>query len=157
MPHSLELPRMLRAVVPLMRGERLPALCRAVVNELVTRGFRRTWRGRFSGRRSGLKPGFATVIGALNDLSKPSARLRGVDSIRIGRRSLHVINFPARKVWATDLPIVAFAVGGKNECALASANKNSYLAHAWLLFCGYEIRLVPTGICPSHSLIIKHD
>src|SRR5207244_6184658 len=35
MPHPLELPGMLRAVVPLMRGERLAGFGRRVVGELV--------------------------------------------------------------------------------------------------------------------------
>src|SRR5580704_10840439 len=124
MPHSLEFPRMLRAVVPLMRGQRLAAFRRAVVNELVARGFWRTGRGRFSGGRSGLMPGFAAVVGALNDLPKPAARLRGVDSIGVSGRSFHVINLPSRKMWAGDFPIFALAIGCQNERAFARANQN---------------------------------
>src|SRR5580692_1392016 len=105
MPHPLELPRMLRAVVPLMRCERFAGFIRAVVDELVAGGFRRTGRGRFSGRRPRLMPGFAAVIRALNDLPKPAARLRGVKSIRVGRRTFHVINLPARKMRAGDFPM----------------------------------------------------
>src|ERR1700685_1682055 len=129
MPHSLQLPRMRRAVIPLMRSERLTGFIRAVVDELVARGFRRAWCGPSSGRCSRLMPGFAAVVGALNDLPKPAAGLRGINPIRIGGRSLHVVDFPARKVWATDIPMFAFTVGGKNECTLASANQNPYLAH----------------------------
>ena len=73
MPHPLEFPRVLRAVIPLMRGERLARLIRCVVNELVAGGLRRARRRRLSGRRSGLVPGFAAIVGTLDDLSEPSA------------------------------------------------------------------------------------
>src|SRR5207249_6546056 len=63
MPHALELPGMLRAVVPLVRGERLAGFGRCVVSELIAIAFGRArWSGRFSGRRSRLMPGFATVV-----------------------------------------------------------------------------------------------
>src|SRR5207245_11113263 len=63
MPHALELPGMLRAVVPLMRGERLAGFGRRVVSELIAVALGRArWGGRFSGRRSGLMPGFAAVV-----------------------------------------------------------------------------------------------
>ena len=67
-PDAFEFPRMLRAVVPLMRARD------AVVNELVALAHRHplwiccrpaAWR----------IPCFAAVIRALNDLSEPSARL----------------------------------------------------------------------------------
>ncbi len=80
MPHPLELPGMLRAVVPLVRGQRRGS---RVVGELVAFAFRRTGRGWFSGRRSGLMPGFAAVVGALDELAKPSTGLRGVNAIGI--------------------------------------------------------------------------
>ena len=82
MPHPLELPGMLRAVVPLMRGERLAGFGRRVVDELVARGLRRTWGGRLSGRRSGLVPGLAAIVGALDQLPEPAARLRRIQPIR---------------------------------------------------------------------------
>src|SRR5439155_26444255 len=63
MPDSLELPGMLLAVVPLMSSERLAGFGRRVVSELIALAFGRSgWRGRFTGRRSGLVPGFATVV-----------------------------------------------------------------------------------------------
>src|ERR1700674_475431 len=132
MPHSFELPGMLRAVVPLVRGE---GSCGRVVNELVALGLGRASRsGRLTGGRSGLMPGFAAIVGALDDLAKPSASLRSVDTIGIGRRSFDVVHFPAREVRTTDIPLFALAVRCKNECAFARAYKNSYLAHALLLF-----------------------
>ena len=44
------------------------------------------------------------VIGALNDLPKPSAALRRIDSIGINRRSLEMVEFPAREMRTADLP-----------------------------------------------------
>src|SRR4030095_13615335 len=64
MPDSLELPRMCRAVVPLMRGERLARFGRCIVNKLVALALGRAIRsgGRFARRRSGLVPGLAAII-----------------------------------------------------------------------------------------------
>src|SRR6476646_8803581 len=119
MPDSLELPGMLSAVVELVSGQWRAS---RVVDEFVALAFRRAARARgFSGRRSGLMPGFAAVVGALDDLAEPSAGLRGVDAIGIGRRSLQVVEFPSREVGATDVPLIALAIGRKNECSLARA------------------------------------
>src|ERR1022692_4368896 len=95
MPHAFKFPGTLGAVVPLMSGERLAGFRGRGVDELVACGLRGTWGGRFSGRRSGLVPGFAAVVGALNQLSEPSAGLRSVDAIGIGGRSFQVIHLPA--------------------------------------------------------------
>src|SRR5882672_827505 len=111
MPHPLELPRMLRAVVKLVRGERLAGLGRRVVRELVALAFGHAVRGsRFPGRRSGLVPGFSAIVGALNDLAEPTTRLRSVYAIGIGERSFHVIHLPARKMGPADVPFFALAV-----------------------------------------------
>src|SRR5271167_4514393 len=104
MPDTLELPRMLRAVIPLMRGERLG---RGVIRELIAFALGRAGRSGLAGRRSRLMPGFAAIVGALNDLPEPSAGLRGVNSVRVNRRTLHVVNLPPRKVRAADLPCLA--------------------------------------------------
>src|SRR5208282_1940736 len=122
MPHAFEFPGTLRAVVPLMSGERLARFRRRVVDELVACGLRGTWGGRFSGRRSGLVPGFAAVVGALNQLPEPSAGLRRVDAIGIGGRCFQVIHLPACEVGAANLPLFALAVGCQDECALAGAD-----------------------------------
>ena len=68
MPDALEFPRMLRAVVPLMRARD------AVVNEFVALTHRHSLRvySRAAARRV---PAFAAVIGTLDDLSKPCAGL----------------------------------------------------------------------------------
>src|SRR5260370_39506191 len=62
MPYPLEFPRMLRAVVPLMRGERLASFGRRIVNELVAGGLRGARGRRLSRRSSRLVPGFAAIV-----------------------------------------------------------------------------------------------
>src|SRR5690348_12174772 len=76
MPHSLELPRMRLSVVPLVSAGD------TVVNELVAQRL----------------PSFAAVVRALDQLPKPSARLRQIQPVGIDRRPLQVINLPARKM-----------------------------------------------------------
>src|SRR5260370_22856792 len=111
MPNALELPRMLRAVVPLMSGERLPGLRGGVVHKLVALAFGRASRaGLFARRRSWLCPGLAAVIGALDDLPEPAAALRSKDAIRVGGRTLDVVHLPAGKISAANVPILALAV-----------------------------------------------
>src|SRR5207253_968417 len=61
MPYPLELPWMLRAVVPLMRRQWPRGI---VVGELVAFAFRRTGHHRLSGGRSRLVPGFSAVVRA---------------------------------------------------------------------------------------------
>ena len=130
-PDALELPRVLRAVVPLVRGERLAGFGRRVVDELVALalGHAVGRRGRLAGRRAGLVPRFAAVVGALDDLPEPAAGLRGVDPVRIDGRALHVIDLPAAEMRAADVPLLALAVGRENERALSRADQNSYAAH----------------------------
>src|SRR5260370_34979824 len=106
MPDALELPGMLRAVVPLVRGERLFTFFGGgVVDEFVALAFGRALRRSllFPGRRARLRPGFAAVIGALDDLAEPSAGLRRVDPIGSRRPSLQVIPLPAREMTTADV------------------------------------------------------
>src|ERR1700675_1725213 len=134
MPDAFELPGMLGAVVPLVGGEGLPGLRRNVIGELVALAFGHSVRRfGFARGRAGLEPGFAAVVGALNDLPEPAARLRAVDAIGIHGRTLEVIDLPAGEMRAADLPIFAFAVGRKNECTLARAHQDSNFAHVLLL------------------------
>src|SRR5206468_7893704 len=72
MPHSLELPRMLGAVVPLMRGQRFGG---RVISEFVALAFGRARFCRLASRRSRLMPGLASVVRALDQLPEPAARL----------------------------------------------------------------------------------
>src|SRR5258707_278503 len=110
MPHPLELPGVLRPVVPLMRGERFAAFVRGIVSELVALALGRTRGNRFAGRCSRLMPCFAAIIGALNDLPEPAARLRCINTIWISGGSFQVIHLPARKMRAAHIPLFALAV-----------------------------------------------
>src|SRR5205807_1599458 len=81
MPDTFEFPRMLRAVVPLMRAGN------SVVNELVALAFLHSaFAFQFLGAAPRRLPGFAAVAAPLNDLPEPTARLRRVDPVLIHRR-----------------------------------------------------------------------
>src|SRR5580658_9565433 len=101
MPDASELPWMRRAVVPGVRSRF------AVVDEFVANGL----------------PGRAAIIGTLNELPEPARRLRGIDPIRIGWRAFHMIDLPTGKMRPFDLPRRPFAVGRKDERALARAHE----------------------------------
>src|SRR5450432_2565419 len=107
MPHSLELPRVRGAVVPLMRSGH------TFVGKVVTH-----WR-----------PRHAAVLRALNDLAEPAARLRRIEAVGIRGRSCHVKDFPACKVWPAHLPAFSRVVRRQHECTFPRANENSYCAH----------------------------
>src|SRR5437764_11405934 len=90
MPRTLEFPRMLRAIVPLVGRERLPSFRRSIVNELVTLTLLHAVRAfQFLRTAARCVPGFTSVIGALNNLPKPITGLRGVDPVGINRRTFH--------------------------------------------------------------------
>src|SRR5438046_1834894 len=132
MPHPLELPGVLGAVVPLVRGERLAGLGRGVVYELVALTGRHAVRPlRHAAARC--LPRLARVAGALNDLSEPTARLRGVEAIGIGGRSLQMIDLPPREVRAAHIPLLALAVARQDERTLAGTHQNPNAAHDRLL------------------------
>src|SRR2546426_3062646 len=109
MPDALELPGMLRAVVPLMRGEGLARLRGRVVGELVALAFREAFRGIFQ-HTSRRLPRLAAVAGALDDLSEPPARLRRVQPVRIGGWVLPLIDLPPPEVRGAHLPPFALFV-----------------------------------------------
>src|SRR5438477_12864107 len=111
MPDSLELPGVLRAVVPLMRPGR------ARVGELIPNRL----------------PGGAPVVGALEHLPEPAAGLRGVEAVRVRRGSLEVIDLPAGEVGPAHLPAVALSVGHQDERAPACTDQYTYSAHPLLL------------------------
>src|SRR5258708_1342768 len=106
MPDALELPGMLRAVVPLVRGEGFAGPRRRVVDELVALA-----RGHTPGRRretaARTLPRLAAVAGTLDHLAEPAARLRRVQAVRIGGRSLDGIHLPSRQMRAADVPLRA--------------------------------------------------
>src|SRR2546426_4885798 len=104
MPDPFELPRMLRAVVKLVRAHF------ALIHKHVALALGYSTRAhQIFGLRSGWIPRFATVIGTLDDLPEPAAGLRRENAVRFGWRPFEVIHFPARKMRAVDFPILAFA------------------------------------------------
>src|SRR5437763_12621539 len=135
MPDALELPGVLRAVEKLVGRERLAGFRGGVVDELVALalGHAVRRRGRLAGRRPRLVPGFAAVVGALDDLPEPTARLRRVQPVRVHGRAFQVVNLPAGEVGAADVPLLALAVRGQYERALACPHQNPYSTHPFLL------------------------
>ena len=124
MPDALEFPRMLRAVIPLVRANL------AGIRELVALAFRKTLRAfQFLRAAAGRVPGFAAVIGTLDDLAKPAAGLGGVESVRIRRGAFHVIDLPAREMRAADLPVFAPSIRRDNKGAFLGADEDSDFAH----------------------------
>src|SRR5205823_10546382 len=107
MPDALELPRMRRAVVPLVCARR-PGVLEVVAGRL---------------------PGLASVVRSSEDLAEPAARLRRVEAVGVRRRSLDAVDLPAPKVRSLDLPALAAGVRGQDEGALASAHEYANSAH----------------------------
>ncbi len=134
MPDAFELPRVLSAVIKLMGGQRPAGFRGGVVNEFIALalGHSLRRRGRFAGGSARLVPGFAAVVGALDDLPKPAAGLRRVDPVRIRGRALQVIHFPAAEQRPADIPLLALAVGSEDERAFLRADQNPNAAH-WIL------------------------
>src|SRR2546427_11300644 len=83
MPDALELPGVLRAVVPLVRGERFTGFWRDIVDELVALAFRHR-PGLCRDSATGRFPRVAAIAGALDHLPEPATRLRRIDAIGIG-------------------------------------------------------------------------
>ncbi len=81
------------------------------------------------GGRAGLVPGFAAVVGALDDLAEPAAGLRGVDAVRVDGRAFEVVHLPAGEMRAADVPFLALAVGGEDEGAFFCADEEADAAH----------------------------
>src|SRR6266566_9041679 len=117
MPNTLELPRMLRAVVPLVCARH------TIIDELVALGFRRAVvTFQFLRAAPGRVPLFSAVIRALNDLAEPPAGLRCINSVRIDWRTFYVINFPARKMRTADFPSFARAIRRQDERPFSCTN-----------------------------------
>src|SRR5689334_15889893 len=107
MPDALELPRMRRAVVPLMRPRD------AVVDKRIAHRL----------------PRLTAVVGALDKLAEPAGRLRGVEPLWVDGRAGEVEDLPAAKERIADRPSFALAVGGQDKCAFARTNQHAYSAH----------------------------
>src|ERR1017187_10015266 len=96
MPHPLEFPRVLGAVIPLMRGEGFAGFWRAVIDELIARALHGLGPRLYVA--SGRLPRLAAVVGALDDLPEPAAALRCINTIGISRRTLEMVEFPPREM-----------------------------------------------------------
>ena len=107
MPDARELPRMWRPVVPEMRARD------AVVHELIAHRLPRP----------------PAVARALDQLSEPAGALRGIDAIRIGRRSLEMVDLPPSEVRTRDAPPIPLAVRFQDERPLARADQYPNPAH----------------------------
>ena len=128
-PDALELPRVLGAVVPLVGGEGLAGFFGGVVEEAVWRRGGPLWAFGLAGLEAGLVPGFAAVVGALDELAEPAAGLRGEDRVGVGGRAFHVVDLPAGEVGAGDGPIISFAIGFNDEAAFVGADEDAYGTH----------------------------
>src|SRR2546422_7068618 len=105
MPDAFELPRVLRAVIKLVSAHL------ALIHKLVALAFGRAPRAdQFIRVAPGSLPRLAAIVGALDNLPKPAARLRGIDAVRLNRRAFEMIHLPARKMRAVDFPALALAI-----------------------------------------------
>ena len=107
MPHPLELPRMRRAVVPLVRAGH------ALVSELVAHR----------------RPRRAAIVTALNDLPKPRIRLRSIEPVGVNGRAFQVVDLPSRKERPADLPVFPRPIGTQHKRALLCAHQHPHAAH----------------------------
>src|SRR5258708_4010702 len=135
-PDSLKLPRMRRAVIPLVRAGN------SVVRKLVTHRL----------------PCLAPVVGALDYLPGPAAALRRIYPIRIGRRSLHVENFPPGEQRPIYIPLFALFVRRQYKRALVRPNQHAHSTN--LVSHAYSSPLKPfSKIKPyrAHSCVPHRD
>src|SRR5262249_28037009 len=74
--------------------------------------------------------------------------------MRVNGRSLEVVDLPATKVGATDIPPGALGVRRQDEGALACPNEYPYHAHPFLLFAmraGLSTKLLPVPAEARHT------
>ena len=106
-PDPGELPRVRRAVVPLVRAGL------ALVAELVADRL----------------PGHPAVVRTLDHLAEPAAALRGVQPVLVGGRPLEVVDLPAGEMRPADVPFLPLAVRSQHERALTRPHQYTYTAH----------------------------
>src|SRR5579864_2757087 len=75
-------------------------------------------------------PGLAAIIRPLDQLTEPAGRLREVDPVRVDRRSLEVVNVPARKVGPGDIPLLTPVIRRQDKRPLVRPDQNPNSAHA---------------------------
>ena len=132
MPDTLEFPRMLRSVIPLVRASL------ALIHEFIAFALGHAVRAlQFITAAARRAPGPATVIRTLNDLPKPTARLRSINAVRINGRALEMIHLPTGEVRPADFPLLALAIGGQDERTFLRANQYSNLAHILICIWGF--------------------
>ena len=145
-PDALELPRMLRAVIPLVGSQRLTSGGRSVIDEFVALPCRRGTRRRHH-LASRSFPSLAAVARALDYLSEPAARLRCIQAIWVNRRALEVVDLPSGKVGAADIPVFALAVRRQDERTLPCPYQYPHVAHLALSLGLPEMRAVEIRSC----------
>src|SRR5437879_1066522 len=111
-----------------MSGDRFAGVGRCVIDELVALTGGHAIR-RLPHPAAGRLPRLAAVARALHHLSEPAARLRRVQAIGIGGRSLHVVDLPPREVRTAHLPLLALTVTRQDERTLSGAHPNPYSPH----------------------------
>ncbi len=131
-PDALEDPGLLGAVVELVSRERFAGLRRVVVDELVAFSGRHAAR-RDRGSAARRLPRLPSVVGALDHLSEPAARLRGVNPVGVGGRSLDVVDLPTGEVRTGDLPLPPLPIRRQDKRALARAHQDPDSAHRFSL------------------------
>ncbi len=109
-PDPGELPRVWRAVVPLVRARD------SVIAELI----------------ADCLPALAAVVGALDLLAEPARGLRQIQPVGVGRGTLGVVDLPASEVRAAHVPHISCAVGRQHEGAFARADQYSHSGHQQL-------------------------
>src|SRR6059036_4286477 len=156
MPDALELPRVLRAVVPLVRGEGLARFRGRVVHELVALALRHL-AGLHGHSAAGRLPRLAAVAGALDDLSEPPARLRRIQPVRIGGGAFHVIDLPAGEVWTADVPPARFpsAVNTNAPLRVPTSTRTPLMPFSFLRFAGFPA--LPPPPCPLAGTVPARD
>ena len=113
MPDTLELPWMLRAVIPLVSPR--DALVPKIIPDRL--------------------PRLSRIVRPLDHLPKPTARLRRIQSVRIGRRSFEMINLPPRKMRPADFPLLPFPIRIQDERPLSRPHQYAYSAHTFQSSC----------------------
>ena len=107
MPHAGELPRVRRAVVPLVRAGD------ARVGEVAP----------------DRRPAPSAVVGAVDLLAEPARGRRRPHAVGCRGRARDVVHLQAREVRTVHPPVLPRAVGREDERALAGADQNSNLCH----------------------------
>jgi hypothetical protein len=141
MPDPLEFPRVLGAVVPLVRAHL------ALVRKSVALPARHLPGSRLLLPPRRL-PGPTAVVRPLDDLPEPSARLGGVDPVGIHRRPLQMVHLPAGEQRAPHLPGLPLSIRRQDERPLLRPHQDSNPAHRCLLSFGHGFASRPPRLPP---------